>query len=103
METLMVWKGDQSKNGSLTDYSEATPVRAVIKRDAYDFQSHGAAQAWTPNGWTDIQRFPIDRFAIKDTSYASSDGTWETVMENDLISIIKYAHNHMKHVNKEDN
>ena len=103
METLLIWTGNQSKNGSLTDYSGATPLRAVIKRDAYDFQSHGTAQAWTSDGWTDIQRFPIDRFAIKDTSYVSKDGTWETVIESDLLSLIEYAHSHMNNVNKEDN
>jgi len=97
METLVIYNQSQTLEGNLTDYSGPVPMRAVIRRNAYDHQSYGAAQAWTPNGWTDIQRFPINHFAIEGRSYVSPDGAWEHIMENDLLSLIGYAKNHMAH------
>ena len=97
METLLIYRGQQSLEGRLIDYTGDVPVRSVVSRDAYDFQSYGIAQAWTANGWADIQRFPIDRLAISPKSYVTKDGDWETTMGEDLIALVEYAHNHILH------
>ena len=97
-DTQLIYKGQQSLNGSLTDYTGPVPVRAVVKRDSYDFQSYGIAQVWTVEGWADIQRFPINRLAISGKSYVAEDGEWETIMEEDLIALVEYASCHLSHV-----
>ena len=101
MDTLLIYKGRQSLEGCLTDYSNSTAVRAVVKRDAYDAQSHAIAQAWSDNGWVDIQRFPVQALAVKSCSYVDRDGDWEHVMEKDLTELVRYAHDHLNH--KEEN
>ena len=58
-------------------------VRATIKRNSHDFQSWGKVEAWTASGWTEIQRFPIDRFRVFNHSYVGTNG-WEIDMKEDL-------------------
>jgi len=98
MDTLLVYKSGQSLEGCLTDYSRSAPVRAVIRRDAYDKQSFGVAQVWTDNGWVDIQRFPIHVFSVSAKSYVSRDGEWEHLMEADLTQLVGHAHVHLLEV-----
>jgi hypothetical protein len=98
MDTLLVYKSAQSLEGCLTDYSRSAPVRAVIRRDAYNFQSYGAAQTWADNGWVEVQRFPIHMFAISAASYVSRDGEWEHLMEADLTQLVGHAHAHLLEV-----
>lgn len=99
-DNQLIYKGQQSLEGQQTDYTGAVPVRSVVKRDAYDSQSHGIAQVWTANGWADIQRFPINRLSISSKSYVTKDGEWEAIMEEDLIALVEYAHNHILHTQK---
>lgn len=99
-DTKLIYKGQQSLIGNLTDYAQGTPVRAVVHRDAYDSQSYGIAQMWTANGWADIQLFPIHLLAVGEKSYVSKDGEWESAMEDDLIALIAYAYNHLLHAGK---
>lgn len=100
MDTLLIYKGQQSLEGRLIDYTGRIPVRSVISRDAYDSQSYGIAQSWTRSGWADIQRFPISGFAIASQSYVTKDVEWEAIMEEDLIALVEYAHNHILHTRK---
>ena len=98
MDTLLVYKSAQSLEGCLTDYSRSAPVRAVIRRDAYNSQSYGVAQQWTDKGWVEVQRFPIHLLAISAASYVSRDGDWEDVMEEDLRKLVGHAHAHLLEV-----
>lgn len=95
MDTLLIYKQDQSLCGSLTDYSGEVPVRGQVRRNAYDNQSHGAAQVWTSHGWTDVQRFPISECAVSRHSYVTADGKWEESMTADLNDLVAYAHAHL--------
>lgn len=95
MSRLLTFKGSQSLNGSLTDYSGSVPLRAVVKRDAYDNQSYGLAQAWSENGWVDIQRFPIDQLSISGFSYVARGDEWEAFAVRDLDRLMTYAQNHI--------
>lgn len=102
MDTKLIYKTRQSLHGSSTDYCGEIPVRAVVKRDAYDEQSHGVAQVWTAEGWTDVQRFPVSVLAVAGCSYVSRDGEWEDAMVHDLDGLVAYAYEHLANV-KEGN
>jgi|DEB0MinimDraft_3_1074331.scaffolds.fasta_scaffold109453_2 hypothetical protein len=95
MDTLLIYKGSQSLEGSLTDYAGTVPVRAGVKRDAHDKQSFGVAQVWTDNGWSDVQRFPIHMFEVSAKSYVARDGEWEHLIEADLRELVSYARKHL--------
>jgi len=95
MDHKLIFKQNQSLNGSLTDYSGSSPVRATIRRNAYDNQSYGISEVWESQGWVTIQQFPIQNLSVSSVSYVARDGEWEALMEADLNELIAYAHEHL--------
>ena len=98
MNTDLIYRAKQSLVGFRTDYHGSVPVRAVIERNAYDFQSYARAEVWTAHGWVTIQQFPIGQFSVAAKSYVSKPGEWEHLMQDDLAALLIYAHQHMAHV-----
>jgi hypothetical protein len=77
--------------GTAYDIEHTPHLRAVVRRNAYDFQSHARVEAWTELGWKEVRSRQIKNCAIAAHSYATvtnTDDTWETALAADLDMLL---------------
>lgn len=107
---LQIYATRQALNGVLIDTEHVPHLRATIKRDSHDNQSHARVEAWTTEcGWQTIHSVPVTSLPIGEYSYSygsydretyESSGSvlrragyvyWEDQMRYDLNALLAYG------------
>ena len=80
--------GSQSFVGEAIDMDHVPRLRARIKRDSYDTQSHAVVESWTDSGWKEISRRPIGDQGIVTYASRRAREEWEPAMRAALGSLL---------------
>lgn len=65
-------------------------IKAVVERNAYDFQSNARVSVWTSEkGFEHLASVGIEDCEIFGFSYQAKPGTWEVAMSKDLDRMIE--------------
>jgi hypothetical protein len=86
--TSHTYNQSQSLWGDVIDAEHTPHLRASVRRNAYDEQSHSRVEAWTEHGWKEVYDEPITATAVSAFSYHSRDGAWEATMLTDLERLL---------------
>ena len=98
--TTDMWEAGQSLHGKAIDSTHEPKLRADIRRNAYDDQSHARLEAWTEeHGWETVRSHPITAMKIAPHSYTDprrDDLTWRRTMTRDLAGLLEWGYNFFK-------